>query len=63
MKTILITPKNVAELNLIMEIVESMKLNSCTLSLDEKEDILTALMMREAEKKESMMIAEKLHIT
>lgn len=62
MNTILITPKNVAELNMLMEVIQQMELESCILSEDEKEDITTALMMREAEREEGMAIAEKLQM-
>lgn len=62
MNTILITPKNVAELKMLMEVIQQMELESCILSEDEKEDITTALMMREAEREEGMAIAEKLQM-
>lgn len=61
MKTILITPRNIAELDMIMEAIQSMGIDSCILSEDEKEDIITALMMREAERTEGMAIADKLY--
>ncbi|MEK6480792.1 hypothetical protein WJR50_24835 [Catalinimonas sp. 4WD22] len=62
MNTILITPRNVAELNMLMEVIQKMEIESCSLSEDEKEDITTALMMREAEREEGMAIAEKLQM-
>ena len=60
MKTILITPRNVAELNMLMDAIQRMGMDSCVLTEDEKEDIITALMMREAERTEGMAIADKL---
>ncbi|MDF9796690.1 hypothetical protein OKW21_001953 [Catalinimonas alkaloidigena] len=62
MNTILITPRNVAELNLLMEVIQKMEIESCILSEEEKEDITTALMMREAEREEGMAITEKLQM-
>ncbi|WPP50224.1 hypothetical protein [Catalinimonas niigatensis] len=61
MKTILITPRNVAELNMIMDAIQRIGMDTCILSEDEKEDIITALMMREAERNEGMAIADKLN--
>jgi hypothetical protein len=61
MKTILITPRNVAELNMLMDAIQRLGMNSCVLTEEEKEDIITALMMREAERTEGMAIADKLN--
>ena len=63
MNTIMITPKNKKEFNLISEVLEKMGIASTTLLEEEKEDIGLGLLMMTANRKEKIpkeKIVEKL---
>ena len=61
MKTLLVTPKNATELRLIVDALNKLGVQPCVLSDDEKEDIVSAVMMREGERDEGKAIVRKLY--
>lgn len=61
MKTLLVTPKNATEFRLIVDTLDKLGIRSCVLSDDEKEDIASALMMREGERDEGKALVRKLY--
>ena len=61
MKSILVTPRDVTELQLILDTLNKVGVKPCVLSEEEKEDIASALMMREGEIKEGKALVRKLY--
>jgi len=61
MKTLLVNPKDVSELRLVVDTLNKLGVRSCILSDDEKEDIASALMMREGERNEGKALVRKLY--
>jgi len=61
MKTLLVTPKNATEFRLIVDALDKLGIHPCVLSDDEKEDIVSALMMREGERNEGKALVRKLN--
>lgn len=61
MKTLLVNPKDVSELRLVVDTINKLGVSSCILSDDEKEDIASALMMREGERNEGKALVRKLY--
>jgi hypothetical protein len=62
MNSILITPRNAAELKLIVETLSKIGVQTCVLSEDEKEDIASALMMREGNGSDGKALVKKLYV-
>ncbi len=54
MKSLVITPKDTKELNLVSELLQKMGISSKVLSEEEKEDAGLLLMMQEADKNDTV---------
>lgn len=61
MKSILITPKSATELRLVVDTLNKIGVKPSVLSEDEKEDIASALMMRDGERDEGKALVKKLY--
>lgn len=61
MKSILITPKDANELRLIVDTLDKLGVKPNVLSEDEKDDIASALMMRDGERNEGRALVRKIY--
>jgi hypothetical protein len=61
MKTLLVNPRDMTELRLVVDTLNKLGVSCCILSEDEKDDIASALMMREGERDEGKALVRKLY--
>jgi len=61
MKSILITPKDTSEFRLIVDALSKIGVKPDLLTDDEKDDIASAIMMRDGERSEGKALVRKLY--
>ena len=61
MKSIIVTPRDAEELTLVVNTLKKLGVHPYLLSEDEKEDITSALMMRDCERSEGKALVKKLN--